>query len=67
MRTVEPIHTADQLREFAGQWVAIRDGEVVAAAETPDRLLMHLRDKKWDDASIVRAPAEGEAVLVGLG
>ena len=67
MRTVEPIHTAEQLREFAGQWVAIRGGKVVAAAESADRLLMQLRDKKWDDVSIVRAPAEGEAVLIGLG
>ena len=64
---ITPVQIADQLREYAGLWVALRKDCVIDAAETPDRLLMRLRDRGIQDAKILRAPAENEAVLVGLG
>lgn len=60
--------TRDEIqREFAGNWVAVRDGEVVEAWENPYGLVQRLRERMIDDATIVRCPAASEPQLVGLG
>jgi hypothetical protein len=38
----------DTLREYAGQWVAIRDYEVVASAESLDELLDQIEGESED-------------------
>lgn len=58
---------AETLRQFAGRWVAIRDGDVIAAFETFDRLYEDLHSRKESGATILRVPAENEPELVGFG
>lgn len=69
--THEPVELAGSLRGFEGRWVAVKDGEVVAAAETMDRLILTLQESQRGEnvrnATILRVPAEHEAELVGLG
>jgi hypothetical protein len=57
------------LRGLEGKWVALKGGEVVAAADTADALFKRLRSKRIRDASVLRVPTEQEhkAELVGLG
>ena len=66
---MEPLHLSELLRGFEGKWVAIKGGQVVAAAETPDALFKRLRSTRIHNASVLRAPTEQErrAELVGLG
>lgn len=64
---IEPVRIADALREYPGMWVALKNGEIVEAKETPDALVMALKYRDIRDATIIRSPAEGEAELVGLG
>lgn len=67
----DPVELAGSLRGFEGRWVAVKDGDVVAAAETMDRLLLTLQESQQGasvrNATIFRVPAEHEAELVGLG
>lgn len=67
----DPVVSPASLRGFEGRWVAVKDGEVVAAAETMDQLIMALRDSQRGpevrNATILRVPGEHEAELVGLG
>ena len=67
IRVMEPIRIADDLEGLAGQWVAVKDGKVVAAGNTPDAVGMQLRSKRIRGATILRVPAEGEPELVGIG
>jgi hypothetical protein len=71
MAANEPVDLASRLQGFQGKWVAVKDGEVVAAAETMDRLLLTLHESQRGpavrNATILRVPAEHEAELVGLG
>lgn len=66
---MEPLRLSKLLRGFEGKWVALKDGQVVAAAENPDALFKRLRSKQIRDASVLRVPTEQErqAELVGLG
>ena len=64
----EEAMTRDEIqREYAGNWVAVRDGKVVEAWENPYGLVQRLRERMIDDATIVRCPAASEPQLVGLG
>lgn len=67
VKRMEPIRLAGILREYAGLWVALRDGKVVEAGETPDQLVMALQRRAITDATIMRAPGPEEPELVGLG
>ncbi len=58
---------AETLREFAGKWVAIRDGKVLAAFETFDRVYEYLEGERERGATILRVPAEDEPEMVGFG
>lgn len=66
-RQMTPVHVAQLLSQCPGRWVAIKGDEVVAVRETPDQLVAQLRDRGIEGATIIRAPAEGEPELVGLG
>jgi Family of unknown function (DUF5678) len=67
--TMEPLRLSEMLRGLEGKWVAIKDGEVVEAADNADALFKRMRSKRIQDASVLRAPTEKdhEAELVGLG
>ena len=60
-------HHVPSLRGFEGEWVAIRDGEVVEARDSPYELVARLRQRQVEDAAIMRAPAENEPEMVGFG
>jgi hypothetical protein len=66
---MEPLRLSEMLRGLEGKWVALKGGEVVAAADTADALFKRLRSKRIRDASVLRVPTEQEhqAELVGLG
>ena len=64
---LEPVRLTALVRGFEGNWVALKDREVVAAAKTPDQVVEMLRSKGIDGATILRVPGENEPELVGLG
>ena len=54
-------------RQFAGKWVAVKDGIVVEAWDHPHGLVMRLSERGIKGATIMRCPGVGEPLLVGLG
>jgi len=71
---MDPLRLSELLRGFEGKWVALKwvalkEGEVIAAADNSDALFMQLRAKKIRNASVLRVPTQQEhrAELVGLG
>jgi hypothetical protein len=58
---------ADAQLDFAGLWVALKDGKVVEARPTPYELTMALHERDITDTTIVRMPGTDEPELVGLG
>jgi hypothetical protein len=62
-----PQQLAPDLTEYAGLWVAIRDGRVVEAHRTPDELVAALHRRDITDATVMRLPGEYDKELVGLG
>jgi hypothetical protein len=54
-------------REYAGSWVALKDGVVVDARPTPYELVSALHERGITDTTIIRAPDHDEPELVGLG
>ena len=54
-------------REYAGAWVALKDGEVVDARPTPYELIAYLHSRGIVDTTIIRVPSDSEPELVGLG
>lgn len=67
MKSVEPIRIRDLARQVPGQWVAIRDNEIVEAAASLDELMAALKRRCISDVTVIRAAAEHETELVGLG
>ena len=67
VQQLEPVRIADLLRQVPGQWVAIRDGEIIEAKGTPDELIAALKNRCINDATVMRAPTEHEAEFVGIG
>lgn len=58
------------LANYRGMWVAVVDGRVVAAAETPKKLVHELGklDRAVrEEAVMQKAHAPSDAVLIGLG
>lgn len=58
---------AEAQREYAGAWVALKDGHVVEARRTPYELVQVLHERDITDTAIVRIPDLNEPELVGLG
>lgn len=67
MREAEPIRFTELARETPGSWLAIRDGQVVEARPSLDGLMAALAERCITDVTVVRAAAEHEAELVGIG
>ena len=57
----------DIQKRMAGLWVAVLDGEVVAAAVNPNDLFLRLKTNDIVGATVFRCPDEHESELVGLG
>jgi hypothetical protein len=53
--------------EYAGRWVAVKDGVVIDVRENPYQLTMSLAERHVQDATIFRVPAVNDPELVGLG
>ena len=62
-----PQQLAPDLTEYAGLWVAIKNGRVVEAHRTPDELVAALHRRDITDATVIRLPGEHDKELVGLG
>jgi len=56
---------ADRLRPFAGQWVAVEDGDVLHAAESPHALVAWLAEHGRKAESVFRVP-DDELAATGL-
>lgn len=69
-RALEPIHRLPHLDSWAGHWVAIKGGEIIAAAETSSELTYRLREMgpkaKGAVTEFVR-PGHEDAYAVGVG
>ena len=64
---LEPIRHLDALDDYVGDWVAVRDGKVVAAAKSSVKLAyeLHHRDIRGATIQFVEPPTTAERV--GLG
>ena len=65
--TQRPRASRENLGGLAGKWVAVKDGRVVEAQDTPDRVYQMLHERRITGATIFRVPAEDEPEMVGLG
>ncbi len=64
-RSVGPERLADRLRPFAGQWVAIKDEDILHAARSPQALVGWLGQHGQNADSVFRVP-EDELAATGL-
>lgn len=67
MRQLEPKPLADALRGLEGKWVALQNGEVIAASDTADGVYRDLHARQIRGTTILRVPDEHEPEMVGLG
>jgi hypothetical protein len=71
MAAVTPVPRPHALDEFEGHWVAVADGEVVAAGDTSDQLalrLLELQDERKRRNAVVEYVRPGsDAYIVGVG
>ena len=58
---------APLLRQVPGKWVALHNGEIIEVRDTLDALTVALEERGLSDVTALRAQAEGEAEMVGLG
>lgn len=66
-RRVTPNRLPDAVLELPGKWVAVLNDKVVEARNSPEELIMALRERDIRGATILRSPAETDFELVGLG
>jgi hypothetical protein len=66
---VEPVPAPSGLDSYEGLWVAVKDGNVIEAAETSSQLVFQLRRRgeTAKGAVMMRAPKRTDAIVVGLG
>ncbi|MFN2525464.1 MAG: hypothetical protein ABR505_04275 [Actinomycetota bacterium] len=67
VQRMKPVRLFDDLRGLEGQWVALKDGRVIAARETPDALHMEIHGRQLRNCTVLRVPAADEPELVGFG
>ncbi len=48
-------HGPELFREYAGKWIAVRDGEVIGVGETATEAAEHARDRAVDGEFILEA------------
>jgi hypothetical protein len=66
---IEPVKRPANLDKFAGQWVAVKDGQVIAHSPDPRSVVREMRGmgQLAEGAALQRAPRPSEALAVGLG
>jgi Family of unknown function (DUF5678) len=66
---IEPARRPAALDDYAGQWVALKDGEVIAHSPDPRSVVREMRrmGQAAEGAVLQRAPEPSEALAVGLG
>jgi len=66
---IEPARRPEALDAYAGQWVALKDGEVIAHSPDPRSVVREMRrmGQAAEGAVLQRAPEPSEALAVGLG
>lgn len=64
-----PVPRLDDLDSFAGLWVAIKDGEVIATAPTSTRLVYEVQKlgPRGEDAVVELVQPASDAAAVGAG
>jgi|HubBroStandDraft_4_1064222.scaffolds.fasta_scaffold22879_1 Family of unknown function (DUF5678) len=66
---IEPVRRPTILDTYAGQWVAVKDGRVIAHGFSPRDVVVQMRQMGRDahGAVLQRSPEPTEALAVGLG
>ena len=66
---VEPLRRAEGIDDYAGQWVAVKDGRVVASAPHARDLVVLVRDMGQDgaDATVEFVAPPSDSFMVGVG
>lgn len=64
---VEPVPYPTVLEEYAGKWVAVVEGHVVAAADTSRELVYEIKKRAILGAIVQYVPRASRGVKVGLG
>lgn len=55
-RRQRTVATAETLRPFIGDWVAVKDGEVIYSAYSMGEVIAHLRSNRLTADSLFRVP-----------
>ncbi len=61
MAVLEHLSEADT-KKYAGQWVAVKDSEVMFAAPTPESVVGWLRDHDAEADLVFAVPTENQAL-----
>jgi hypothetical protein len=66
---VETVRRLADLDNFVGKWVAVKDGRVIAAAETSRALVyeVHKLGAKGRGAVVQFVPPPSKSLMVGVG
>jgi Family of unknown function (DUF5678) len=66
---IQPVRRSSVLDEYAGQWVAVKDGQVIAHGRNSRDVVRQMRQMgpAAEGAVLQRAPEPTEALAVGLG
>ncbi len=66
---ITPVRRSSVLDEYAGQWVAVKDGRVIAHSYNSREVVRQMRrlGEAAEGAVLQRAPEPTEALAVGLG
>lgn len=68
-RRVEPVRQPPELHEFRGKWVAVKDGRVVAAANSSLELVSEVRRQGplMKGAVAQYVPEPSDTIIIGVG
>ena len=68
-RKVEPIHRDPELDQYAGLWVAVKDGRVIAAAHNSHELVRMVIESGPKGAGAVAqfVPHRQDSIVIGVG
>ena len=66
---VEPERQPESLRKWEGHWVALKDGQVVAAAHNPRELAatLHAMGSSAEGAVARFVPVPSDVIVIGVG
>lgn len=64
-----PVPRLRELDDFVGKWVAVKDGKVVAAAESSRALVyeVHKLGSRAEGAVVQYVPPPSDSAMVGVG